>query len=111
MIPSVTYRYEPAGSQVKVWGTYESGIYADLVNSPDQEVDPAWLWNFKWEQDVGAGLAAAGVSVPRWAQGLGVFVQGLNVFDEEIAAAAVVAQRQLFAARQAFLGGVTYEFR
>jgi hypothetical protein len=35
----------------------------------------------------------------------------LNVFDQEIDAAAIVAQRQLFAARQAFLGGVTYKFQ
>ena len=48
--------------------------------------------------------------MPKWAAGFGVFVQGLNVFDEEIDAAAIVAQRQLFAARQAFLGGVTYRF-
>ncbi len=110
VIPSVLYRYEPTASQVKIWGTYETGIFADLINSPDQEVDPAWLWNFKLDQTLGPALGAAGVAVPQWAAGLGVFVQGLNVFDEEIDAAAVVAQRQLFAARQAFLGGVTYKF-
>jgi outer membrane receptor for ferrienterochelin and colicins len=111
VIPSVLYRFEPAGSQVKIWGTYEAGIFADLINSPDQKVDPAWLWNFKWDQDVGPGLEAAGVHVPKWAAGFGLFVQGLNVFDQEIDAAAIVAQRQLFAARQAFLGGVTYKFQ
>ncbi len=110
VIPSVTYRYEPTASQVKIWGTYETGIFADLVNSPDQAVDPAWLWNFKIDQELGPAFETAGVSVPKWAAGIGLFVQGLNVFDEKIDAAAVVAQRQLFAAQQAFLGGVTYEF-
>jgi len=110
VIPSVTYRYEPSASQVKVWATYETGIFADLINSPDQEVDAAWLWNFKWDQDLAPGLEAAGVSVPRWAAGFGVFVQGLNVFDEKIDALAIVSQRQLFSGRQAFLGGVTYRF-
>ncbi len=111
VIPSVLYRYEPGGAQFKIWGTYETGIFADLINSPDQEVDPAWLWNFKWDQDLGPGLEAAGLHVPKWAAGFGLFVQGLNVFDEEVDAAAIVAQRQLFAARQAFLGGVTYKFQ
>jgi len=110
VIPSVTYRYEPTASQVKIWGTYETGIFADLINSADQRVPSAWLWNFKVDQELGRVFATAGVSVPKWAAGIGVFVQGLNVFDERIDAAAVVAQRQLFAAQQAFLGGVTYEF-
>lgn len=110
VIPSVTYRYEPTASQVKIWGTYETGIFADLVNSADQRVPSAWLWNFKIDQTLGPALETAGVAVPKWAAGIGVFVQGLNVFDEKIDAAAVVAQRQLFAAQQAFLGGVTYEF-
>jgi hypothetical protein len=47
---------------------------------------------------------------PRWLEGAGVFVQGLNVFDEVLGAAAIAAQQRQFSARASFLRGVTYRF-
>ena len=94
-----------------IWGQWEGEIFSDLANTAGRP-HPAVLV---------LELQASTRSSPRWSScpaairrggstGAGVFVQGLNVFDEVLEAAAIAAQQSQFSARASFLGGVVYRF-
>lgn len=110
VLPSITWAQDDWESTIRIWGQYESEIFTDLANTQEGRIRPHWFWNFKLSQELGGAVRAFGGEAPRWLEGAGMFVQGLNVFDEVLDAAAVAAQERQFSARASFLGGVTYRF-
>lgn len=110
VLPSLTWTHDEWQTTLRIWGQYQSTIFTDLANTPEGRIRPHWFWNFKLSQEIAPALRLFGSAPPRWLEGAGLFVQGLNVFDEVLEAAAVAAQQRQFSARAAFLGGVTYRF-
>ncbi len=110
VLPSLTWAHDGWDTTVRLWGQYESEIFTDLANTQEGRIRPHWFWNFKLSQELGGAVRLFCGEAPRWLEGAGVFVQGLNVFDEVLEAAAIAAQERQFSARASFLGGVTYRF-
>jgi outer membrane receptor for ferrienterochelin and colicins len=110
VLPSVTYTHTQIGTTLRVWGQWEDEIFTDLANTEEGRIRPHWFWNFKLSQKLPGLVRAAGVSSPPWLEGVAVFVQGLNVFDEVLEGIAIAAETRQFSTRATFLGGVTYRF-
>lgn len=110
VIPSMTYDHATLGTTLRLWATYEDAFYTDLANSPDGRVAPHWFLNLKLQQEIAPLWAMLGGAAPEWLGSTRFFVQGNNVLDEIVEAAAIAAGRRQFAARRAWLGGVRYQF-
>ena len=109
-VPSLTYSHAPLGTTLRLWATYEGGFSTDLADTAEGAVGPHWFVNFKLQQRIGAAVDLAGVDAPPWLDSLVLFVQGNNVLDEKVEAAAIAAGRRQLGARRSFLGGVRYAF-
>jgi outer membrane receptor for ferrienterochelin and colicins len=108
VLPSVTYRSPLWVTTLRVWGEYNSEISTNVNDTPEDRVGAHWLWNFKLTQGVGPLVRTLGGAPPAWLDGLGLFVEGLNLFDREVDAGAAVAAQRAFTGRRLIYGGVTY---
>jgi outer membrane receptor for ferrienterochelin and colicins len=109
VLPSVTYRARAWGTRLRLWGEYNDAIFTDVNNTPSSRVGPYWLWNFKLAQRLGPMVRAVGGTAPAWLDGLGAFVEGLNVLDRKVDVGAGVAAQGAFTGRRLIYGGLTYE--
>lgn len=110
VIPSLTYSHGTIGSTARVWATYDDAFYTDLANTAEGRVASHWFLNLKVQQELAPLWTVFGGSPPGWLGSARVFVQGNNVLDEVVEAAAIAAQTRSFTARRSWLGGLRYEF-
>ncbi|HEY8516760.1 MAG TPA: TonB-dependent receptor [Candidatus Binatia bacterium] len=109
-IPSVTYTHTYFGTTLRIWGQWEDVSYADLGNTEEGRIPSHWFWNFKLSQKLPGLVRLLGAESPSWLEGVAVFAQGLNVFDEVLEGVAVAGDARQLSTRATFLGGVTYKF-
>jgi outer membrane receptor for ferrienterochelin and colicins len=87
-LPSLAWRREDWGVTARIWGEYEDDAFADPTNLPGGAIPNYWLWNFKVTLAPWRLLPAAESRALSTALGVGrhvaFFVQGENVFDQEV---------------------------
>ena len=89
VLPSLTWRREDWGVlSARVWGEYDSDSFADATNLPGGAIPDYWLWNFKvtlapWRM-IPEGESRALATALGIGRHVAFFVQGENVFDQEV---------------------------
>jgi outer membrane receptor for ferrienterochelin and colicins len=88
VLPSLAWKREDWGVAARVWGEYDDDSFADATNLPGGHIPNYWLWNFKvtlapWRllRDPESRALATVLGVGRH---VAFFVQGENVFDQEV---------------------------
>ena len=111
VLPSLAWKRDDWGVAVRVWGEYDDDSFADATNLPGGAISSYWLWNFKatlapWRMipDSESRALAAALGIGRH---VAFFVQGENVFDQEVGD--VTATGQLTSPMN-FLLGLTARF-